>query len=205
MKRLVTPFGNPAFERTRRRGRRVDNTNPMPVLVANRYARALGDVVREDPRRVVDELRNFLSAYKESAELREVFDTPSIPLAEKIKLIDAIQSRLASSAVTTNFLRVLATNFRMNLLDEILPAFARIVNERMGIVHVKIFSATDLSSGERESLAARFREATHKEVEMEFHRQEDLLGGIVAQVQSTVYDGSIRGRLERIREELMAG
>lgn len=178
----------------------------MPILIAGRYARALADVVGQtgNIRRVLDELRSFAAAYRESAELREVLEAPAVPLPEKIKLLDAIQARLGASAATTNFLRVLASNFRMKLLAEILPAFTRIAYDQMGIVQVRIYSATDLSGDEREKLTTRFRELTRREVEMEFNRQEDLIGGILAQIQSTVYDGSVRGRLERMRGQLMA-
>ena len=65
-------------------------------------------------------------------------------------------------------------------------------------------SAGDSSEAERQSVAARFRELTGKEVELEFRIDRELLGGILAQIGSTVYDGSVRGNLARIREQLMA-
>jgi len=177
----------------------------MAIAVSNRYARALADVVGEsggDYRGILRELGNFLALYRQSAELREVLETPAVPLEKKVKVLDAIVARLGASKLATNFLRVLVRNYRIRLLGEINAAFLRIAYERLGVVQVEVFSATDLSPAEQQALRARFQEVTRKQVELEFHLDAGLLGGIVAQIQSTVYDGSVRGQLNRIREEL---
>ena len=177
----------------------------MAIPVANRYARALADVLSQggDYRAVLGELRNFLSSYQESADLREVFDTPAISLEKKLKVLEAILARLGVSKVTASFLRVLVTNYRIGLLAETCAAFNRIANERLGVVEVKVLSATGLSEAEQQALRARFEAVTRKKVAMEFGLDGGLLGGILARIQSTVYDGSVRGNLERIREQLL--
>lgn len=177
----------------------------MPMVVANRYARALADVVArtgEYPK-VLRELEDFSASYRESAELRAVCETPTVPLPQKIKVLEAILERSGVSPVTLNFLRVLLAHYRMALLVEVIQAFRKIANDRQGIVQVKISSPSDLSEAERELLGARFAELTRKRAELEFHLDRELIGGIVAQVGSTVYDGSVRGQLERIREQMM--
>ena len=178
----------------------------MPMVIANRYARALADVVAasRDYRKVLAELEDFERAYRENPELREVFVSPAVALPQKLKVLDAIGQRLGESPVTLNFLRVLLANYRMPLLEEVVQAFHRIANDRMGVVQVIISSASDLSEAEREALASRFRELTRKQVELEFRIDSELLGGILAQIGSTVYDGSVRGNLARIREQLTA-
>jgi F-type H+-transporting ATPase subunit delta len=178
----------------------------MAMAVANRYARALADVVSQagNYRAVLGELENFLAAYQESADLRQVLDTPALPLEKKVAVLEAILARLEVSKVTGSFLRVLVTNYRIRLLNEICPAFTRIANERLGVVQVKVFSATALSEAEQQALRSRFEEVTRKKVDMEFQLDAGIMGGILAQIQSTVYDGSVRGNLERIREQLMA-
>ena len=179
----------------------------MAMAVANRYARALADAVaREgDYRGVLEELTNFVAAYGESSELREVFDSPAVPLPVKTNLLEAVLARITVSAMTRNVLRILLANYRMGQTAEVAEAFRRIANTRMGIVRVKIDSAAGLSDAERAALRARFEELTRKQVELEFHLEPALLGGIRAQIESTVYDGSIRGDLDRIRQRLMAG
>jgi len=177
----------------------------MAIAVANRYARALADVVSQaggDYRAVLRDLESFHAIYQESADLREVFDTPAIALPQKVKVLDAILARTPVSKVSASFLQVLVTNYRIGLLGEVCAAVLKIANDRLGVVQVRISSASSLSEAEQQALRARFREVTHRQVETEFRLDGELLGGILAQIQSTVYDGSVRGHLERIREEL---
>jgi F-type H+-transporting ATPase subunit delta len=177
----------------------------MAIAVANRYARALADVVSQaggDYRTVLREVERFHDIYQESADLREVFDTPAIALPQKVKVLEAILPRAPVSKITASFLQVLVTNYRIGLLGEVCAAFLKIANERLGVVQVKVFSATTLSEAEQQALRVRFGDVTRRQVEMEFRLDGELLGGILAQIQSTVYDGSVRGHLERIREEL---
>jgi F-type H+-transporting ATPase subunit delta len=178
----------------------------MPMVVANRYARALADVVAAsgDYRKVLEELQDFARAYRESPELKEVFASPAVELPQKMKVLAAIGQRLGHSPLTLNFLRVLLANYRMPLLEEAIQAYRKIANDRLGIVQVIISSASDLSPAERESVAAQFRELTGKQVELEFRIEGQLLGGILAQIGSTVYDGSVRGNLARLRDQLTA-
>ncbi len=178
----------------------------MSMVVANRYARALADVVAAsgDYRKVLDELQDFARVYREGPELKEVFTSPAVALPQKMKVLAAIGQRLGHSPLTLNFLRVLLANYRMPLLEEAIEAYRKIANDRLGIVQVIISSASDLSPAERESVAAQFRELTGKQVEPEFRIEGQLLGGILAQIGSTVYDGSVRGNLARIREQLTA-
>jgi F-type H+-transporting ATPase subunit delta len=178
----------------------------MPMVIANRYARALADVLAAggDYRKVLAELEDFETAYRENPELREVFVSPAVALPQKLKVLEAIGQRLGESPVTLNFLRVLLANYRMPLLEEAVQAYRKIANDREGIVQVTITSASELSEAERESVAARFRQLTGKQVELDFRIDNGLLGGMMAQIGSTVYDGSVRGSLARIREQLMA-
>lgn len=177
----------------------------MAIAVANRYARALADVVARtgDYREVLRELEDFLAVYRQSAELRDVFDTPAVPLEEKAKVLEAILTRLGTSKLAGNLLRIILSNYRMRQLEEIVQAFERIANQRLGVVQVKVFSAEALPETARRAVSSRFGEVTGKRVDVEFHREEELLGGILAQIESTVYDGSVRGHLQRIRQRLM--
>ncbi|HEV2423371.1 MAG TPA: ATP synthase F1 subunit delta [Terriglobia bacterium] len=176
----------------------------MAFRIAGRYARALADVIAESSeyRRALDELAAFAAVYAESAELRNLFEAPAVALASKLKVLDTIVHRLGASLATSNFLRVLVKNYRMAHFEEIHQAFHRIANQRLGIVAIRITSAAALDQAQRDAMAARFRELTGKQVEFEFHLDPDLVGGLRAQVGSTVYDGSVRGALSRFKEQL---
>ncbi|MGA3324886.1 MAG: ATP synthase F1 subunit delta [Terriglobia bacterium] len=177
----------------------------MPTVVANRYARALADVVAStgNYRQVLSELEDFGAAYHQSLELREVCESPAVSMAQKLSVLDTLVGRMGSSHVSLNFLRVVMSHYRMPLLGEILLAFRNVSYARLGIVQVRISSASPLSNEERDLLQTRFNELTARQSELEFHLDGDLMGGLVAQIGSTVYDGSIRGHLDRIREKLM--
>jgi F-type H+-transporting ATPase subunit delta len=177
----------------------------MAMAVANRYARALADVLgpQGDYRGILSELEDFAATYRQSAELRNVFESPAVPLRDRTKVLTAILERMRTAALTVNFLRVLVANYRMSLIDQVEQAFRKIAYDRLGVTEVRIESAVTLSDAEREALRGRFAEITGRQVELEFHLNPELLGGVVAQIQSTVYDGSVRGGLERIRQQLM--
>lgn len=177
----------------------------MPTVIANRYARALADVVAPAANypQVLNELETFAAAYRASLELREVCETPTVGMEQKLRVVKALAERMGTSPLTLNFLRVLASHYRMPLLEEVIHGFRSIVDARLGIVRVKISAASDLSAENRRLLQARFNQLTGQQSELEFHAEPALIGGLVAQIGSTVFDGSIRGHLDRLREELL--
>ena len=178
----------------------------MAFRAANRYARALADVVGEtaDYRRALEEMDAFGAVFRESADLRQLFESPAVAAPDKTRVLDQVLHRMGTSFAVSNFLRVLVKNHRTVYFDEINRAFRRVANQRLGIVEVKVVSASELASAEREALKARFQELTGKQVEMEFQTDPELVGGVRAQVGSTVYDGSVRGALDRFKEQLIA-
>jgi F-type H+-transporting ATPase subunit delta len=179
----------------------------MAMAVANRYARALSEVVAStgNYRAVLGDLQNFLAVFHESADLRDVMDTPAVSPEKKNKVLDAILARMGVAKESASFLRVLVANYRIGMLGEICTAFLKIANERTGVVQVTVSSAATLSDAEQQALRARFEQVTWKKVEMEFRMDGELLGGILAQIESTIYDGSVRGNLDKLRDLLLAG
>lgn len=178
----------------------------MAMAVANRYARALADVLgpQGDYRRVLRELDEFAATYRASDDLRTLFESPAVSLVEKTRVLAAVLERAQAGSYTVNFLRVLLANHRANLIDQVRQAFRRLAYQRLGMVEVRIESAAHLSEAEQQTLRARFADVTGRQVELDFHLNPELLGGILARIQSTVYDGSVRGSLERLRQQLMA-
>ena len=176
----------------------------MSMAIASRYARALADVLgaQGDFGAMQQELEDFAGVWRESDDLRQVLTSPTIPVEQKRSVLDAIIQKLGLSVTAGNFLRVLLVNYRISLLEEVLEAFQKAANERLGIVEVHVSYAQDLTHGEQEALRKKFAELTGKRVEMKFRREEKLLGGIQARVGSTIYDGSAQGYLDRLRGQL---
>jgi F-type H+-transporting ATPase subunit delta len=179
----------------------------MAFRAVNRYARALADVAGEtaDYPRALEDLSAFGQVYRDSTDLQQLFEAPGVATLDKQRVLDQVLHRLGTSLAVSNLLRVLVKNHRMIYLEDVSRAFRRVANQRLGIVEVKVVSATELATPERDALKARFRELTGKQVEMEFKLDPDLVGGVRAQVGSSVYDGSVRGALDRFREQLTAG
>lgn len=178
----------------------------MSIAIANRYARALADVVgpEGDFSGMLKELQDFASVWRESDDLRQALISPTVPMEQKRSVLEAILERLGTSTTAGNFLRVLLVHYRMPMLEEVLQAFQRVANKRLGIVEVQVLFAKDLTSDEREALRDKFAELTGKKVEMKFRQEEKLLGGVQARIGSTIYDGSAQGYLERLRGQLTA-
>ena len=179
----------------------------MPAFTA-RYARALADVVLEErlsPELVQSQLHDFAAAWHESADLREVFLDPSFPAAQKVAILDKLNTRLKMSQPVRNFFAVLINHDRMESLDEVLADFRHEMNVRLNIAEVEVTSARKLDESERKSLEAQVAEITKSAISAKFREDPSLVGGVVVKVGSTVYDDSVRGRLNRLKEQLAAG
>jgi F-type H+-transporting ATPase subunit delta len=173
----------------------------------SRYARAFADVIFEanlDAKAAQGQLEDFAAAWHESPGLRDFFIDPSFPLDQKIAFLDKLNTKLKMAPQTRNFIAVLIRHDRIVGIDEVLADFRREINQRLGISEAKVISARKLDPQERKDLEKQIAQLTGGTVEAQFEEDSSLLGGAVVQVGSTVYDGSVRGRLDRLREELTA-
>ncbi len=175
--------------------------------VTNTYARAFADVVIErhlDAGKTLREVQSMAALLAESKELREVWEAPSIPAGQKRNLLDAIAAREGVSRETRNFVAVLIDHRRIHLIQAIIRQFELELDRRLGFVEAEVNSARELSDPERRSLEAQVEKLTSKKVRARYARDASLLGGAVVKIGSTIYDGSVKGQLERMREQLVA-
>jgi F-type H+-transporting ATPase subunit delta len=172
---------------------------------ASRYACAFADVIVEAHLNAKDaqrQLDDFGAAWHESPEMREFFLDPSFPVEQKVAFLDKLNAKLGMAQRTRNFIAVLIRNNRVFGFDDVVAEFRREINRRLGIFEAKVTSARKLDAQERKALEQEIAALTGGKVEAQFEEDSSLLGGVVVQVGSTVYDGSVRGRLDRLREEL---
>lgn len=177
------------------------------ATVVNTYARAFADVVtssRLDATRTLAETQQIAALVEQSKDLREVWDNPSIPAEQKRAVLDAIVKRSEISRPVRNFVAVLIDKRRTRFLSEIAAQFAHDLNERMGIAQAEITTARELSSQERAELETDLSRVTGKTIRANYEQDPKILGGAIARVGSTVYDGSVKGQLERIRQQLVS-
>jgi F-type H+-transporting ATPase subunit delta len=174
---------------------------------AARYARALADVVTEAHLNATDiqnQLNDFGAAWHESAGLREIQLDPTFPVNEKIAVLDKLNARLGMGPQARNFVAVLIDHNRLDGFDEIMVAFRREMNQRLGISEVEVTSARKLDDAERRAVEAQVAGLTKSRIIANFHEDSSLIGGVLVRVGSTVYDGSVRGQLDRLEEQLAA-
>ncbi len=175
------------------------------AIVTSRYARALADVIFEqklDPQQVSQQLHAFIDLMHESQALRIVWENPSIPAEQKRNLLDTLVARIGTVKPVRNFLAVLIDHHRIHQLEEIYRAFEHELNERLGMAEAEVTSARVLSDQEKRELELQIMNITGKRVLAKYATDSKLLGGAMVRIGSTIYDGSVRGQLQKIKEQL---
>ena len=176
------------------------------AIVNLRYARALAAVISDQNLDLVaaqGQLNDFANLLAESAELHEVLQNPSIPEAQKLKVLDAIAPRLGLSRPIRNFIALVTHHQRLPELRDMITAYANVADENSGIADVEITTARPLDDANRRLLEQQVAKlAGEPRVQATYREDPSLLGGAVVKLGSTVYDGSVRGQLEQMRQRL---
>ena len=180
----------------------------MAAAFAARYARAFADVAasaRLDTAALDRQFQDFLATWDGSAELRELFMNPAVPATQKVSILDKLNAKMGLRRELRNLLAVLINNDRIGDVHEVATAWRVEMQERLGIRQAEIVTARELSEGERAELVAGVGRLAGARIEPTFKLDKSIIGGAVVRVGSTVWDGSVRGRLERLKETLIAG
>jgi len=173
--------------------------------VAGRYARAFAEVVvehRMDPAQTIQELNSVAELMNSSLELRNVLQNPAVAHKQKLGLLDAIIGRMSGSKMLRNFLAVLIDQRRIREINEIAEQFKHELNQRLGIAEAQISAIRELTPEEKQLLEKKIAAMTGKVVRASYSQDANLLGGAVVRVGSTIYDGSVRGQLQRIKQQI---
>jgi F-type H+-transporting ATPase subunit delta len=181
----------------------------IAAAVASRYAEALADVVTAAGSTVraqdgLAELRAFDATLRSSADLYNALTSPAIPISRKKAVVARIADDLQVNRITRNFLFVLLDHRRVPALSEIVQTFELVLDQRMGFERAEVASPRELNNEQRVSLNATLERLTGKRIRMRFTIDESLIGGVVARIGSTVYDGSVRGQLQMLERRLAA-
>lgn len=173
--------------------------------VANTYARAFADVVFNlhlDAGRATAGLREIARLLLQSVELRRVWENPAVPADQKRRLLDAIVQREGIDKPVRNLVAVLIDHRRVQFLPRIVEQLEKELDARMGFAEAQISSARDLGAEEKRALESQIEKVTGKKVRAQYGVDASLLGGAVVRVGSTIYDGSVKGQLEKIKEAI---
>jgi len=180
----------------------------MPAAVASRYARALVDVVlapgsRAEPVRVLQDLRSFEQALAGSFELGSALASPAVTRSRKRAVMSRLAQSLEISGVSRNFLLVLIDHRRLAELSGVIAAFEKMVDERLGKLQVEVSSARDLNQQQQSALVGQLEAMTGKQISLKLEVDDDLLGGLVVRLGSTVYDGSVKAQLKTLERQML--
>ena len=178
------------------------------AVVDLRYAHALDEVVLEQKLErgaVATQLRAFQETLDGSDSLREVLENPSIPEDQKLRVLDGLTHRLGLSRTVRNFLAVIMSHGRLGELGGMVTAYLERADSDTGITEAEVTSARALDESGRRVLEGSIAQLTGgTSVRATYREDPTLLGGAVIRVGSTVYDGSVRGQLEQMKQRMVA-
>lgn len=187
----------------------------MVSVLAARYAKALVDVVAErgsavDPAAALAQLRAFEQLIEASQALRNVLLSPAVPPARKRAVVTKILETSVDRAlqpvkVVRNFLFVVIDHRRVAEFSSIVDAFEALLDQRLGFVRADVFTARPLDGAQQSGLEVEISRVAGKKAKLKFSIEPALIAGAVARIGSTVYDGSVRGQLDRLRLKLAKG
>ncbi len=138
-------------------------------------------------------------ALSESPTLKHVLASPAFSAAEKTEVLGALSERAGSPAVAKGFFGQLVLKNRTDQIPAIDEAFAELADVQKGVMSVTVSSARDLTKSQRESLQQRLHDLMGGDVAVTYHAEPDLLSGLRIQIGSTVYDSTVRNRLDTMR------
>jgi F-type H+-transporting ATPase subunit delta len=178
------------------------------AAIASRYSRAMVDVVladKLDAASITAQLQAFAAAVQDSNDLRRVWDSPAISAEQKRAVLDALARQLGAAKAVRNFMAVLIDHHRVPMLGQMVRQFQVELDKQLGVAEAEITSAHALSDEEKRAVESQVAALTNKKVRARYEENPSLLGGIMVRVGSTIYDGSVRGQLARLKEQLSAG
>lgn len=176
----------------------------MLSVVASRYAKALADVVAApgsgvDPTVALEQLRGVEQVIAASVDLRNALLSPAVSPSRKRAVVAKLFEPLGLSRPVRNFLFVAIDHRRIHEFSSIVEAFEVLLDERLGYIRADVASAQPLPEAQRAALAAEISRVAGKKAKLKFTTDPALVAGVVARIGSTVYDGSVRGQLDRLR------
>jgi F-type H+-transporting ATPase subunit delta len=177
-----------------------------PRAAANRYARALFDVAlaeRADLEKVGRELDEFSAFLSANEALHRVLSNPAIPTPRKRAVVEQLVSRNPMNPVVSRLLVLLADRDRLVLLPDLADAYRSRLMDHQRVVRAEVTTAMPLPPDRVAALRQGLAEATGRQVELDVRVDPSIVGGAVARVGSTVYDGSVTTQLEKMKQRLV--
>lgn len=175
--------------------------------IAVRYGRALFDVscAEADPRTVEGELAGFVELMDRHRELQQGLTNPAVPASKKVAVVKALLDRAPVAPVLARTLELLAKRDRLSLLPELLRDFRRRLLDQEGVVRAEVTTAFPLSPERLQGIERGLASVSGKQVTLSATVDPGVVGGLLARMGGTVYDGTVATQLRRMRDRLVGG
>lgn len=173
--------------------------------LAKKIARAFVEriISRPSPEAVLAELKEFASAMESGKTVRDFFRSPLFPLSEKSKVLDGVIAKSNVSGDVGHVARMVLDHGVIHLLGAVVDYAGVILNERLGKTRATVVSAVELPADDVKRINEALNRITGRQAILRSVTDPSILGGVKVTVGSVVYDGSLRGQLENLREELI--
>jgi len=172
-------------------------------VAANRYAKALIEALPQEKAEAgYEQLKAFEAVLQSQNEAKRLFENPTVPPERRKTLATSIGNALGFDVPLMNFVHLLIERNRLGLLEEIVQSFEKLLDQRLGIIRASVTAAGPLDSAQRERLESKLATMTGKKVRMQVNVDPALVGGVIARVGGTIYDGSLRQQLNTFRAKL---
>jgi ATP synthase, F1 delta subunit len=171
--------------------------------IARRYAAALAEVAIE--RHEADEVEQEINAWAkliDETQLREVFSNPTVPYDQK-RRPRRVDRSYKSSGNNCLLSTGPAEESRIAQLKAVAERFAQVLDEKRGVVTAKVITARSIAEDLQAALGQTMSAVSGRKVKLSFTTDETIIGGVVTQIGSTIFDGSIEGQLERLRSDFV--
>ena len=169
--------------------------------IAKRYSQALFGIAEEEKNygKYFDDLMKFSVVLKENENLREFLFNPVFDRDDKKAVVTDVLQKIGITEISANFLKLLVDKGRISILEDVVNAYQQLMDQALNKARVNVKTAFPLSNDLVAEVKKAMEGLTRKQVEMVIEEDPSLLGGIVVKIGDTLYDGSIKAQLNKIR------
>jgi F-type H+-transporting ATPase subunit delta len=173
-------------------------------VVARRYARALFELGQEEgkEKQFLEELQAIAQLVSENGEFKALLESPLYDITLKRRILKEVASKMSLSEYVVNFLNIMLDKDRFSILGEILDAYKEILDKLTGRVRARVTSAASLSEDQLSQIAQTLSKVVNKEVDVDVIVEPSLIGGVIAEVEGMVYDGSVKTQISKLKQSL---
>lgn len=173
-------------------------------VIARRYAKALYELGQEEGKEklFLEELQSMIQLMTGSEELKATLESPLYDIVLKKRILKEVAAKVSLSAYSLNFLNILLDKDRFFVLAEIKDAYKQILDEISGRIRARVVCAAALDDAQQQKVAQTLSKVFKKEVDMDVSIEPSLIGGMIAEVEGMIYDGSVRTQISKLKQSL---